>query len=116
MGALKDMGFSSFVATDCMTKANGDVDVALEAALSYEPPAPPAEALITVEPVTDLEAADDNWEETWDGIMDELIEMGFECVENNKQAIVTNKGDLKNTVTALVAEERKKRAEQAGAR
>jgi len=109
--SLKDMGFSSFVATNAMSSTNGDVGAALEAALSYEAPTPPAEALVTVEPVT--EAADDNWEETWDHVMDELIEMGFECVESNKQAIVTNNGDLKSTVTALVSEERKKRAEQA---
>merc|ERR1711974_444735 len=108
--SLKDMGFSSFVATNAMTKANGDVDAALEEALSYEPPAPPADALVTIEP--EPEVAEVNWEDSWDQIMDELIEMGFECVESNKQAIATNNGDLKNIVTALVAEERKKRAEQ----
>merc|ERR1712167_176723 len=106
---LKDMGFSSFVATNAITRAEGDVDAALEEALSYEPPAPPAEALVPIQPKPEPEVADGNWEDTWDEIMDELIEMGFECVESNKQAIVSNNGDLKNTVTTLVAEERNKR-------
>merc|ERR1712232_1066515 len=100
--ALREMGFSSAVASDSVCNAEGDLDAALEAALSYVPPAPPAAALITIksEPV---------WEEEWDLVLAELEEMGFDDVESNKHFVMANDGDLKATVTALVADERSKR-------
>jgi hypothetical protein len=100
--ALKDMGFSSSVATDSIVKAGGNLDAALEAAFNFVPPAPPAAALVAIrsEPV---------WEEAWDLVLLELEEMGFCDVESNKHFVESNNGDLKATVTALVADERSKR-------
>merc|ERR1711865_414639 len=100
--ALQDMGFSSSLATDSIVKAEGNLDVALEAALNYVPPAPPAAALVTIR-------SESVWEEAWDLVLLELEEMGFCDVESNKHFVESNNGDLKATVTALVADERSKR-------
>jgi len=100
--ALKDMGFSSSVATDSIVKAEGNLDVALEVALNYVPPAPPAAALVTIR-------SESVWEEAWDLVLLELEEMGFCDVESNKHFVESNNGDLKATVTTLIANERSKR-------
>jgi len=100
--ALKDMGFSSAVAGNSVLKAEGDLEAALEAALNYVPPAPPAAALVSIKP-------EPVWEESWNGVLSELEEMGFDDVESNKRFVVASAGDLKATVTALVADERSRR-------
>jgi len=100
--ALRDMGFSSAVAGDSVLKAEGDLEAALEAALNYVPPAPPAAALVSIKP-------EPVWEEAWNDVLSELEEMGFDDVESNKRFVVASAGDLKATVTALVADERSRR-------
>jgi len=100
--ALRDMGFSSAVAGDSVLKAQGDLEAALEAALNYVPPAPPAAALVSIKP-------EPVWEEAWNHVLSELEEMGFDDVESNKRFVVASAGDLKATVTALVADERSRR-------
>jgi len=92
--ALVQMGFEHDVAQAQVAAAEGDLQVALEAALSYVPPPPPS------------------WNADWDSLMGELAEMGFEDEEANKRAITANDGILKDTVTALVAEERAARRGQ----
>merc|ERR1712086_66566 len=89
--ALVQMGFSESVAKVQVVATDGDLEAALEAALSFVPPPQPS------------------WDSKWDSILEELVEMGFEDVEANKRFVMTNDGDLKSTVTALVADERSKR-------
>merc|ERR1712166_27569 len=98
---------------DVTRTAQGNFDAALEAALSYvpPPPAPPAEALIMVPPPAEEDPAGEDWEEDWDYLLDELVEMGFEDVHTNKKVVAAHKGDLKSTVTALVSEERARRSQ-----
>merc|ERR1712159_403866 len=109
--SLKDMGFASFVANEAMIKADGDMDAALEAALAYEPPAPPAAALVNIQPQPEQPQSGPECSE-WDlcGLMEELVEMGFEDTETNQQALLANHGDLKDTVSSLVNQERAMRA------
>jgi hypothetical protein len=99
--ALVNMGFSSSMAEDVTKNAEGDFDTALEAALSYvpPPPPPPPAAAIVATPRED-------WEDSWDYLLEELTEMGFEDTATNKKFVAANKGDLKSTVTALVSAER----------
>jgi len=85
------MGFSESVAKVQVVAADGDLEAALEAALSFVPPPQPS------------------WDSKWDSILEELVEMGFEDAEANKRFVMANDGDLKSTVTALVADERSKR-------
>ena len=101
--ALKDMGFASTVACHSIVEAQGDLEAALEAALNYVPPTPPAAALVTIksEPV---------WEEAWDFVLSELEEMGFEDRQANKEVVAEKKGDLKSVVQTLVLRERAARA------
>merc|ERR1712195_470147 len=89
--ALVQMGFSESVAKVQVVATDGDLEAALEAALSFVPPPQPS------------------WDSKWDSILEELVEMGFEDAEANKRFAMTNDGDLKSTVTALVADERSKR-------
>jgi hypothetical protein len=96
MDALVQMGFDPNVAQAQVAAAEGDLQVALEAALSCVPPPPPPPS----------------WNAKWDSLMGELAEMGFEDEEANKRAITANDGILKDTVTALVAEERAARRAQ----
>merc|ERR1711998_244488 len=108
--ALVSMGFSSSLAEEVTMSAEGNFDQALESALSYvppPPPPPPVAALIKPAP-----AQDDAWEDEWDCLVDELVEMGFEDVATNKKKVAEYKGDLKSTVTALISEERAKRSPQ----
>merc|ERR1711924_523155 len=107
---LVNMGFSSSLAEEVTMSAQGNFDQALESALSYvppPPPPPPVAALIKPAP-----AQDDAWEDEWDCLVDELVEMGFEDVATNKIKVAEHKGDLKSTVTALISEERAKRSPQ----
>eukprot|EP00656_Telonema_subtile_P025658 TRINITY_DN276_c0_g1_i1.p1 TRINITY_DN276_c0_g1~~TRINITY_DN276_c0_g1_i1.p1 ORF type:complete len:790 (-),score=304.34 TRINITY_DN276_c0_g1_i1:237-2606(-) len=100
--ALVNMGFSSELAREVTTKAQGEFDPALEAALAYvpaPPPSPPAAALVKSAPEM-------VWEDSWDHLLEELAEMGFEDMVSNKQKVAEHKGDLKSTVTALVTQER----------
>jgi len=89
--ALVQMGFSESVAKVQVVATDGDLEAALEAALSFVPPPQPS------------------WDSKWDSILEELVEMGFEDVEANKRFVMANDGDLKSIVTALVADERSKR-------
>merc|ERR1712166_1587991 len=89
--ALVQMGFSESVAKVQVVATDGDLEAALEAALSFVPPPQPS------------------WDSKWDSILEELVEMGFEDVEANKCFVMANDGDLKSIVTALVADERSKR-------
>merc|ERR1712159_437598 len=107
--ALVNMGFSSSLAEEVTMSSEGNFDQALECALSYvppPPPPPPAAALIKPAP------SQDAWEDEWDCLVDELVEMGFEDVATNKIKVAEHKGDLKSTVTALISEERAKRSPQ----
>ena len=67
-------------------------------------PVPPAAAVVNTK-----STADDAWKVSWDHIVKELVDMGFENVNTNKQKVVEHNGDLKSTVTALTTEERAKR-------
>merc|ERR1711966_97151 len=89
--ALVQMGFSESVAKVQVVAADGDLEAALEAALSFVPPPQPS------------------WDSKWDSIPEELVEMGFEDAEANKRFVMAKDGDLKSIVTALVADERSKR-------
>merc|ERR1712166_536197 len=89
--ALVQMGFSESVAKVQVVATDGDLEAALEAALSFVPPPQPS------------------WDSKWDSILEELVEMGFEDAEANKCFVMANDGDLKSIVTALVADERSKR-------
>merc|ERR1711865_776079 len=89
--ALVQMGFSESVAKVQVVATDGDLEAALEAALSFVPP------------------PQSSWDSKWDSILEELVEMGFEDVEANKCFVMANDGDLKSIVTALVADERSKR-------
>eukprot|EP00656_Telonema_subtile_P025662 TRINITY_DN276_c0_g1_i6.p1 TRINITY_DN276_c0_g1~~TRINITY_DN276_c0_g1_i6.p1 ORF type:complete len:872 (-),score=380.13 TRINITY_DN276_c0_g1_i6:206-2821(-) len=105
--ALVNMGFSSELARQVTTNAQGQFDPALEAALAYvpaPPPPPPPAALVKITP------AEMEWEASWDYLLEELFEMGFEDQSLNKQKVAEHKGDLKSTVTALVTQEREARA------
>merc|ERR1712086_1026861 len=48
------------------------------------------------------------WDAAWDALLPELEEMGFLDTNSNRQFVVEHKGDLKNTVAALVRHERTK--------
>merc|ERR1711966_411253 len=61
--ALVQMGFSESVAKVQVVAADGDLEAALEAALSFVPPPQPS------------------WDSKWDSIPEELVEMGFEDAE-----------------------------------
>jgi len=104
--ALVNMGFSSSLADDVTMGAQGNFDQALEAALSYVPPPPPPPPAAALVKSTQQDA----WEDEWDCLVDELVEMGFEDVDANKKKVAEHKGDLKSTVTALISEERSKRS------
>merc|ERR1712188_44369 len=93
VSALVSMGFCSSLAEEVTLTAQGNFDQALEAALSHVPLAtPPAAALVD----TTEEKA---WEDSWDCLVEELVEMGFEDVDANKKKVAEHKGDLKSTVT-----------------
>merc|ERR1711865_336124 len=95
--ALIQMGFAQSVAQDTVSSAQG----ALEAALAHVPTCTiPADAVV---------APTSSWDSEWDSLLMELVEMGFENHDANKAAIFANEGDLKSTVTALVADERANR-------
>jgi len=96
--ALIQMGFAQSVAEDTVKSTEGDLEAALEAALVYVPSLP-AEAVVTAPA----------WNSDWDTLLMELIDMGFENEDANKAAVVAHKGNLKSTVTALVAQERANR-------
>eukprot|EP00657_Telonema_sp_P-1_P008783 TRINITY_DN307_c0_g1_i4.p1 TRINITY_DN307_c0_g1~~TRINITY_DN307_c0_g1_i4.p1 ORF type:complete len:552 (-),score=252.01 TRINITY_DN307_c0_g1_i4:238-1893(-) len=98
--ALSNMGFGT-IAEEIVMAAEGNMEAALDAALSYVPPppsAPPASALIRVAP--------SNWNDAWNELLLELAEMGFEDTNANKQVLEETNGDLKLAVTALVSRER----------
>jgi len=99
--ALIQMGFAQSVAQDTVSSAQGDLEAALEAALAHVPTCTiPADAVV---------APTSSWDSEWDSLLMELVEMGFENHDANKAAIFANEGDLKSTVTALVADERANR-------
>ena len=110
--ALMDMGFSEAAARDAVLNSKGNMDAALELALQHVPPTPPEAALVKVapepapEPEPEPEVA--SWNAAWDPLLPELEEMGFLDTNSNRQLVVEHKGDLKNTVAALVRHERTK--------
>merc|ERR1711966_620014 len=95
--ALIQMGFAQSVAQDTVSSAQGDLEAALEAALAHVPTIP-ADAVISL-----------TWDSNWNYLLMDLVEMGFENQDANKAAILANEGDLKSTLTALVADERANR-------
>merc|ERR1711966_576518 len=139
--ALVQMGFSESVAKVQVVGADGDLEAALEAALSFVHAAngEVADATRKLRDAQDaLQIADlavltaaalekaelaqakaeqgfvvpppqPSWDYKWDSTLEELVEMGFEDAEANKRFVMANDGDLKSTVTALVADERSKR-------
>lgn len=101
-----NMGFGASLAEQVTLAAEGNFDAALEQALDYvppPPPPPPAAALVKTNTTDSTELV---WEEDWDCLLDELVEMGFENPDTNKRLVAANQGDLKSTVTALISEER----------
>jgi len=112
--ALMDMGFSEAAARDAVLNSKGNMDAALELALQHVPPTPPEAALVKVapepEPEPELEPEPEvaSWDAAWDPLLPELEEMGFLDTNSNRQFVVEHKGDLKNTVAALVRHERTK--------
>jgi len=101
---LTEMGFSQSVAREAVLNSQGDIDKATEEALAYVPPTPPKAALVECTPAPEPEEM--AWDQSWDDLLPELEEMGFLNKEGNKEAVAAHNGDLKNTVAALVREER----------
>merc|ERR1711977_103708 len=110
VSALVNMGFAESMAEQVTITAQGEFDAALEAALNYvppPPPQPPAAALVKSSDSIVSDVSDEMpWDNDWDCLLEELVEMGFEDAETNKRLVSANSGDLKSTVTALVTEER----------
>jgi len=102
--SLINMGFSAQLAQDVTMEHQGNFEAALEAALASPPP-----AYVPPPPAPAVEALVSDWEQGWDYLLEELVEMGFNDMETNKKLVAAHKGDLKSTVTALVSEERAKR-------
>merc|ERR1712086_348576 len=104
------MGFSEAAARDAVLNSKGNMDAALELALQHVPPTPPEAALVKVAPEPELEPEPEvaSWDAAWDALLPELEEMGFLDTNSNRQFVVEHKGDLKNTVAALVRHERTK--------
>merc|ERR1712070_353919 len=91
----------------------GDVDAAIEAALTRSPSDTQPKTQTATKEISILDEIDmisaaqpPIFADEWEALLPELFEMGFEDVEANKRAITANNGILKDTVTALVAEER----------
>merc|ERR1712224_264102 len=76
MGSLKAMGFLDEVMLEAVVAKHGDdIDAC----------------------ATDLAKASE-----WDGLLDDLIEMGFDDRERNKVLMLKNNGNIKRTVKDLV--------------
>eukprot|EP00656_Telonema_subtile_P021632 TRINITY_DN2265_c0_g2_i1.p4 TRINITY_DN2265_c0_g2~~TRINITY_DN2265_c0_g2_i1.p4 ORF type:complete len:102 (-),score=30.41 TRINITY_DN2265_c0_g2_i1:73-378(-) len=101
------MGFSGAdTPQQALDKANGDVSAAA-LALSLLP-APPTYA--PEEAVSEL--VDDAWPteiNTWDEMLDELVQMGFPDAEKNGKALSEADGNITLALKALIAEERSSR-------
>lgn len=89
---LMSLGIRFEVASEVTLSAQGDFDSALEAALTT--PQPDALSGQTV------------WDPSWDSILIELFEMGFNDELHNRRMVAQHEGHLKDVVAALVKAER----------
>eukprot|EP00656_Telonema_subtile_P021629 TRINITY_DN2265_c0_g1_i1.p1 TRINITY_DN2265_c0_g1~~TRINITY_DN2265_c0_g1_i1.p1 ORF type:complete len:498 (-),score=122.23 TRINITY_DN2265_c0_g1_i1:243-1736(-) len=109
---LQRMGFSGAdTLQQALNKANGDVSAAaLALSLACAPPAYAPEEGASEEAVSEL--VDDTWSaeiETWDEMLDELVQMGFPDAEKNGKALSEADGNITLALKALIAEERSSR-------
>lgn len=85
------------------------------AEVAAPPPAPPVKGITMLDEIDMISAAQPPifqppiFPTEWEALLPELAEMGFEDVATNKNLLAANHGDLKSTVTALVAKEREER-------
>lgn len=96
---LMAMGFAYSQATSAITANNGDLEAAVMMLLSAA-----QEQVEQPEPEQSKEPAD--WNPMWDGILEELKEMGFEDEGVNRALLIEMNGDVKDAVRELVNHER----------
>ena len=68
----------------------------------YQPPNDEVDALDEVDSV----ALHRDWQDSWDQLVEDLVEMGFEDRHECRIAVAQNQGELKSTVAALMRAER----------
>merc|ERR1711988_1599802 len=88
------MGFAYSQATSAITANNGDLEAAVMMLLSAA-----QEQVEQPEPEQSKEPAD--WNPMWDGILEELKEMGFEDEGVNRALLIEMNGDVKDAVREL---------------
>lgn len=108
MTMLVDMGFAPEHARVALAAAGGDLDQAIEIALSQ----PAAEEFQPISEEPEHVAEEPEQEATpeqadeWEELMAELVDMGFRDPATNRQVLADKSGDLKETVRELVKRER----------
>jgi len=122
--SMVGMGFAPAVVAQTLLACDGNADDAIEAALSHSPQLEPEAALVAMHGVAapptkgitifdeiDLISAAQPpiFPGEWEALLPELAEMGFQDHDANRALLAVNHGDLKKTVTTLVATEREQR-------
>merc|ERR1712159_919117 len=97
---LVAMGFEAQMALTALVATNGNMDEAINIMLQQPPAEAPEEPPVPAEP---------EWHEEWDQMLEELVEMGFECESINRTMISEHKGNLKDAVKGLIDHERANR-------
>jgi len=97
--ALVDMGFAHDTAREAIMRTEGDVDAALEAALTQHE-APAIENPECISPVPN--PAIPGWDDTWNSSVMDLEAMGFTDTDANKKLLAANNGDVESTISELL--------------
>jgi len=97
--ALVDMGFAHDTAREAIMRTEGDVDAALEAALTQHE-APAIENPECISPVPN--PAIPGWDDTWNSSVMDLEAMGFTNTDANKKLLAANNGDVESTISELL--------------